>query len=263
MYLSFLWTLPFAIYIWSTGACCGFQHFALYWRWGRGSCWPHEDFAALLTIGKISSGPLPTNDTQISFLSTNWATLNLKTLCFVTQVTFSSPCFDHNLSALGKFDEIPRFGSDSFVLSDGNRFTDGGIHRHFHLDGWLLGESNLGGGPHTPPPQKKKNEPITIRSCIQERCPLVKGCVFCWNLFKISSRWTFEEITWCCNWKVEMSRVDCEETRNWRVEIYLYVSCTSKYGGAFIWWWNQAEVVKAAGFTDISALNKYKLCANY
>ena len=41
------------------------------------------------------------------------------------------------------------------------------------------------------------------------------------------------------------------------------VSCRTKYGSAFIWWWNQAEVVKAAGFTDISALNKYKLCANY
>ena len=163
MYLSFLWTLPFAIYIWSTGACCGFQHFALYWRWGPGSCWPHEDFAALLTIGKISSGPLPTNDTQISFLSTNWATLNLKTLCFVTQITVSSPCFDHNLSALGKFDQIPRFGSDSFVLSDGNRFTGGGLPPHFHLDGWFLGESKLGGagGSH-----QKIWTQYHLRSCI-------------------------------------------------------------------------------------------------
>ena len=186
-------TSHFAFCIWSTEAC-GFQLFALYWRWGRGSCWPHEDFAALLTIGKISSGSLPTNDTWISFLSTNWATLNLKTLCFVTQITVSSPCFDHNLSALGKFDQIPRFGCDSFVPSDGNRFTGGGIHRHFHLDGWFFGESNLGGGGgrggHTP---KNLNTVLLYALAFHERCPLVKGCVFCRNLFKISSRWTFEE----------------------------------------------------------------------
>ena len=50
--------------------------FAGYCRWWCGKCWPHEDFAAVLTIGKITRAPEPTNDTLTRlFLAKLWAAL--------------------------------------------------------------------------------------------------------------------------------------------------------------------------------------------
>ena len=53
-----------------------FAGFAGYCRWWCGKCWPHEDFAAVLTIGKITRAPEPTNDTLTRlFLAKLWAAL--------------------------------------------------------------------------------------------------------------------------------------------------------------------------------------------